>query len=89
MDLANQLKQAGLNISEIKIYIYLLENGLSTPPKVSQGTFVARTNCYNVLQSLKEKGLIEEQLIRSRKAYLASDPESIVRSLQKKKEVIE
>jgi sugar-specific transcriptional regulator TrmB len=41
------------------------------------------------LQSLKEQGLIEEQEIRNRKAYLASDPESLLRNWQRKKETIE
>lgn len=88
-DLCSQLKLIGLNVSEITVYLFLLENGLSTPPIVSRGTKIARTNCYNLLESLKGKGLIDEQVSGNRKAYLASDPESLVRSLEKKKEAIQ
>lgn len=89
MNTTSQLKSIGLNHSEITVYLYLLENGISTPPIVSRGTKIARTNCYNVLQSLTEKGLIEEQKVRNKKSYLASDPESLLRNWQKKKEAIE
>ena len=88
-DLHTQLKLLGLNHSEIAVYLYLLENGLSSPPNVSRGTNIARTNCYNLLESLREKGLIEEHLEKKHKAYLASDPESLIRSLEKKKEAVQ
>jgi sugar-specific transcriptional regulator TrmB len=89
MNLTNQLKLVGLNKSEIRIYLYILENGLSNPPQVSRGTKITRTNCYHVLCSLKEKGLIQEQLNNNRKVYLPTDPESLVRNWQQKKEAIE
>ena len=89
MDLNHNLKSIGLNASEITVYLFLLENGLSTPPIVSRGTKIARTNCYNILQSLKEKDLILEQIVKNKKTYLASDPESLLRGWQKKKETIE
>lgn len=89
MLLHDQLKLAGLNHSEILVYLYLLENGVSTPPQVARGTCIARTNCYNLLESLQEKGLIEEQALKKRKAYLATDPESLLRSLEKRKEAIQ
>lgn len=89
MNIQQQLKSIGLNQSEITIYLYLLENGVCTPPIVSRGTKIARTNCYNILQSLRDQGLIQEQEVKNRKAYLAADPESLLRSWQRKKEVIE
>ena len=89
MDIHSQLKQIGLNGSEITVYLFLLENGLSTPPIVSRGTNIARTNCYNILMELKTKGLAEEQTHGKRKAYLANDPESLLRAVEQKKEVIQ
>jgi predicted transcriptional regulator len=88
MELQKQLKIAGLNHSEITVYLFLLENGLSTPPAVSRGTKIARTNCYNVLEELQNKGLIEEQTVGKRKAYLAKDPDALIRALEQKKEAI-
>lgn len=88
MNIHNELKEAGLHPSESTVYLYLLENGLSTPPQIAKATKIARTNCYHIFQSLKEKGLIEEQTKGKRKVYLANDPESIARSLERKKEAI-
>jgi sugar-specific transcriptional regulator TrmB len=86
MDINNELKQLGLHKSEIRVYLYLLENGLSTPPQVAKGTAIARTNCYHVLRELEEKQLIQVQASGKRKAYLARDPESIVATLERKRE---
>jgi sugar-specific transcriptional regulator TrmB len=89
MNLQNELKKIGLNKSEIIVYLFLLEEGLSTPPQISSGTRIARTNCYNILLSLKQKGLVEPQQRQKRKAYLATDPQSLMQSIEKKKEIIE
>lgn len=83
------LHDLGLHKSEITVYLFLLENGLSTPPQIARGTNIARTNCYNILESLETKDLIEEQIQGKRKAYLASDPGALLRSWERKKELVE
>jgi sugar-specific transcriptional regulator TrmB len=88
MDTQKQLKSIGLLNSEIEIYLYLLKEGISSPPKIAKGTGIARTNCYNILQKLSEKDLIKEQKIGQRKAYITSDPKSLLRNLDKKREVL-
>lgn len=87
MEVTQQLRQLGLNQSEIKIYLFLLANGVSTPPIVSRQTNIARTNCYNILNDLLAKGLVEEKDTGSRKSYLAKDPESLIASLDQKREL--
>ena len=89
MTIEEQLKELNLTKSESRIYVYLLEQGLSTPPQIAKGTGIARTNCYNILAKLKDGGLIEEHQKGKRKAYIASDPEALLRSVQKKKETVE
>lgn len=89
MDLSAQLQAAGLHESESKIYLYLLSQGVSTPPQIAKGTGIARTNCYHLFGSLKEKGLIVEQLVRRRKSYLAKDPQALLLLLQQRSSVIE
>lgn len=86
MDAETELKNLGLHKSEIRVYLYLLENGLATPPQIAKGTGIARTNCYHVLRELEEKQLIQAQASGKRKAYLARDPESIVVALERKRE---
>jgi sugar-specific transcriptional regulator TrmB len=89
MFIETQLKNLGLHSSETQIYLYLLENGLSTPPAVAKGAGMQRTNTYGVLRTLKEKGLVEQQTKGRRKAYLARDPEALVFNLKQKQEVAE
>lgn len=86
MNIKKELKKIGLHESDIEVYMYLLKNGLSYPAQISKGTEVSRTNTYNVLRRLEEKGLIEKQKKRNKKAYLATDPKSLFRTIERKKE---
>jgi len=89
MKIQEKLKEIGLNMSEIRIYLWVLENGIATPPKVSMGTGIARANCYHVLEELKAKGLVAEQAQGKRKAYVARDPQALLLSIEHKKEIVE
>ncbi|HLD17846.1 MAG TPA: helix-turn-helix domain-containing protein [Patescibacteria group bacterium] len=88
MDFSVQLKQVGLQGNEIKIYLYLLGQGVSTPPQIAKGTGITRTNCYHLLRNLKEKGLLSEQMVQKRKSYLAKDPESLLFLLEQRKSAL-
>lgn len=89
MELDKDLRAYGLSKSEIKVYLYLLECGLATPPQIAKGTGIARTNTYHLLRSLAEKDVIEEQKRGKRKAYFASDPEVLIFRHEKKKDALE
>lgn len=78
MTIESQLKILGLHNSEIRIYIFLLRNGLSPLSTVSRGTKIGRTNCYKIFSELEEKHLIEKRLVDDKSMYLAKDPEAIV-----------
>ncbi|OGH87788.1 MAG: hypothetical protein A3J93_05135 [Candidatus Magasanikbacteria bacterium RIFOXYC2_FULL_42_28] len=85
MDLKTQLKNADLNDNEADIYLYLLGQGQSTPPQIALGTGIARTNAYNVLRSLQNRGLVKSELVRKRKVYLAADPQALILNWEKQK----
>ena len=89
MELEKQLRRAGLSKSEIRIYLYILENGLSTPPQIAKGTGIARTNTYHILRSLKEKELVESQTKGARSAFIATDPSAIVRNIEERRVAME
>ena len=65
----NDLRELGLGKNEIKIYLFLLERGLSSPPEIAQGTKIAITNSYHILAKLKAEGLLLEQKTGKRKKY--------------------
>lgn len=85
----SSLKQMGLNGSQIKVYMYLLAEGLSTPPQISKGTGIARTNCYNILRELDDLDLIDRERNKTRYVYLAQNPKSIIRAMEKRQDAIE
>lgn len=87
--LEKDLKTIGLKKNESEVYLYILQNGLSTPPQIAKGTGILRTNCYNILQTLKEKDVVEEQKRGSRRVYIARDPESLKLSLERKIEAVD
>ena len=89
MELLEQLRNLGLNESEGRVYLCLLENGLSTPPKLAKSTGIMRTHCYNILVSLTHKGLVEDHKVGKRKSYLAVDPTALIRAIDKKREEAE
>lgn len=89
MDLRPNLKELGLHESESTVYLYLLEQGISTPPQIAKGTGIARTHCYGILRALQDSKLVEEQRHGKRKAYLAADPEALLRALARKREALE
>ena len=89
MQIEKELTKIGLSGSEIRVYMYLLQEGLSSPSQIAKGTGIARTNTYHVLQSLKEKGLIEQQKKGKRFAYIATDPSATLHVLEKKREAME
>ncbi|MEK9185439.1 MAG: helix-turn-helix domain-containing protein [Patescibacteria group bacterium] len=87
-NLIKQLREIGLKQNESEVYLYLLQNGISTPPQIARGTNIARTNCYNILVTLKEKNIIDEQHKRKRKAYIARTPKSLRLGLERKLESV-
>lgn len=88
-NIIKQLKEVGLKQNESEIYLFLLQNGFSTPPTISKGTNIARTNCYNILKSLLEKDVVDEKLKGKKKVYIARDPKSLKLSLERKIESLE
>jgi sugar-specific transcriptional regulator TrmB len=88
-NLIKQLKDIGLKQNESEIYLFLLQNGISTPPVISKGTNIARTNCYNILNSLKDKDVVNEQLKGKKKVYIARDPKSLKLNLERKIESLD
>lgn len=86
MEVTEELKKIGLNKSESKVYMYLLENGLSFSKDIAESTEISHTNVYNVVKKLEDKKMIDEQEKDGMKAYLANSPKSIVRMIERKKE---
>ena len=83
------LKELGLKDNEIKIYMYLLEKGLSTVSFISKATNIERSFCYHVLEQLVQKGLILSSVKDNKKYFSSSDPKNLVNLIERRKQELE
>lgn len=72
------LEKLGLTGSEIKVYMYLLERGVSmSVMDIAKGLAAHRPIIYKALSLLLEKGLVSSTLKGKRKQYSAESPEKL------------
>lgn len=82
-----KLKELGLNRSEIQVYLFLLEHGISEPKEIAKATRITRTNCYGVLTRLLVRGLVEKS--KSRPAtYAPNSPTSLLQDIEYRKDIM-
>ena len=79
------LSDLGFSRNESKVYFALLKRGLSNPTKISLAANIHRTNVYDCLERLIEKGLVNYVYKDGKKYYQASDPNKL-RDILKEKE---
>jgi len=87
MDIA-ALENAGLRANEAKIYIALLENGISLVSGLYEKTSIHRRNIYDALQRLREKGLVTVIIKNGKKHFESTNPDKLLSYLQEKEEGI-
>ncbi|MFT7616279.1 MAG: sugar-specific transcriptional regulator TrmB [Candidatus Woesearchaeota archaeon] len=89
------LQEAGLTSGEIKVYLALLELGISTTGPIVEKSKVARSIMYQILEKLIEKGIVSYITKEKTKYFTASDPSRLLdyiddreKKLQKNKEIV-
>ncbi len=84
----DELREFGLTEKEIKVYIALLKLGSALVQDISKKAGTYRTYTYEVLKSLKEKGLVS-YVIKSGKQYFeVAQPEKLINILKEREEKI-
>jgi sugar-specific transcriptional regulator TrmB len=83
------LERAGLSKGEIEIYLVLLKMGSSLVSKIAQETGLHRTNIYDTLEKLREKGLVSYVIKENRKYYSASNPDKLLDYIKERETEIE
>ncbi len=73
-----------LSPDEQEVYLSLLGQGHATPLALSRATGINRTTLYRVLDTLSEKGLVEEVMDYKSKSYRAAPPEQLNLLIAKK-----
>jgi sugar-specific transcriptional regulator TrmB len=81
----NELLSAGLSEKEAKTYLSLLELGEASIAKITKKSALKRSTVYEMLENLKEKGLVSQTHHQKRTLFLAESPKKLVESLENKK----
>ncbi|MBW2978039.1 hypothetical protein KY331_04295 [Candidatus Woesearchaeota archaeon] len=88
MDLRIVLEEAGLAGNEAKVYLALLELGSALAGEITKKSGVNRTNVYDALDKLTEKGLATYVIQANRKYFEAVSPERIIKYLEEREKAI-
>ena len=81
---ADVLAEIGLSKNEAKVYLALLELGSATGGQVAEKANVHRTNAYDALGRLKEKGMVSSIVKDKTRHYEAADPQNLMNFLKDK-----
>lgn len=80
------LEELGLSQAEAKVYIALIETGSTLAGPIIKKTGLHRGTTYQILQRLKEKGLVSS-IIKGKKQYFEpANPERLMDVLNEKRE---
>ena len=85
----NLLKEVGLSEGEIQVYLMLLKTGPSFVAKISQLTGLHRTNIYDTLEKLKEKGIVSYFSKEGKRYFKAAHPSKLLDFMKEKQENIQ
>ena len=80
------LQEFGLSKTEAKVYLALLELGKSKAGEVTKKSLVNRTNVYDALERLIEKGLVSYVSENNKKVFEAVNPQRLQEILKDKHE---
>ena len=78
-------KELGFTEREIKVYISLLELGLTTTGPLAAKTKLQQSKIYETLEKLIERGLVSYILVSKTKHFQATNPKEILNIIEDKK----
>ncbi|MEK6924606.1 MAG: helix-turn-helix domain-containing protein [Nanoarchaeota archaeon] len=79
------LQTIDLTEGEAKVYLALLKTGSTTTGSLISSSGVSRSKVYDVLERLKQKGLVTEVTKENTRYFEGSDPKRIIDYLESKK----
>ena len=80
------LLEAGLSLREIKIYTTLLQEEELIANDIAKKTSIIRTNVYDIVNNLIQKGLVAYVIRNNKKYFRATEPEKILDYIDSQKE---
>jgi len=86
MEIKQALQYSGLAGNEVKVYVALLDLGTALAGEITKKSGVNRTNVYDALDKLIEKGLVSFVIKSNRKYFEATSPDRIIKFLDEKED---
>jgi len=83
-----ELEEYGLSAKEIKVYVACLKLGTITANRISTSTDLRRSTTYDILESLKAKGLISSFMRDKKNFFQAAEPADLLEFLRQKEVTI-
>lgn len=80
------LQDIGLSENQAKVYLAALSLGPSTILKIARAAQLKRTTVYSIIESLKQKGLVNIELKGFKQLFVAGHPEKLESILETQKE---
>ncbi len=84
-----KLKKIGLNEKEARAYIAILELGEASMSELVNKSHLKRSTLYEMVESLRERGLISLSKRKKRLVYIAENPKKLLEHLEEEKHTIE
>ena len=82
------LKRIGLSNGPVKVYLAMLELGDTTSGPIIKSSNVAASKVYEILEKLKDKGLISEKIQEKTKHFQANSPKRLLDYINNKEKQI-
>lgn len=82
------LQQIGLTAGQAKAYLTLIKEGQLTAPELGNMIGETRTNAYMILDKLIALGLVKKDVKAKKQAYYPTNPTSIERLIEEKRQQI-
>jgi sugar-specific transcriptional regulator TrmB len=83
------LKKLGLSKLEARVYLFLIKSGATLAGTIAKKEVINRSNCYDVLTRLTEKGLVSFVIKENRKYFQATEPENLLSLLNQERASME
>jgi predicted transcriptional regulator len=77
MEKLEQLQEIGLHRNEAKLYLTLVEQGPATALQAAARSDIYRTNAYDALDGLLEKGLVKKRIEKKKNFFVAVSPKRL------------
>jgi sugar-specific transcriptional regulator TrmB len=85
----DKLIASGFDKKEAQVYVAILELGEATIAEITKKSNIKRSTVYEMLELLKQRGVISQSRRKKRPIYLAESPKKLLEQLEEKKRGLE